>query len=111
MALDGEQIRDDLFRKLDLENPDKVPSYIREDAAIAMSWAYQRIWSAPWDFFRKKTITFPTVGGTKTYLQPQNIAEVLGPVSLNGNTHLHPIENKSDLDHWGTRFQSSFRLS
>jgi len=110
MALDGEQIRDDLFRKLGLENPDNAPAYIRADASIAMSWAYQRIWSAPWDFFRKVQNNFNTVGGTQAYTLPQNVAEIVGPVRLNSNTHLNPITRRSDFDHYGTRFEGSTSL-
>ena len=111
MALDGEQIRDDLFRKLDLENPENAPAYIRKDAAIAMSWAYQRIWSAPWDFFRKTSLDFTTVNGTEAYTLPQNIAEVIGPVEIQGNAHLDKITNRSDFDHFGTRFLGNTNLT
>lgn len=111
MALNGEQIRDDLFRKLDLEQPDNAPAYIRKDAAIAMSWAYQRIWSAPWDFFRKTNLNFSTVGGTNTEVLPQNIVSIVGPVRIQGNAHLTPITNRSDFDHYGTRFLGNTTLT
>lgn len=103
------ELRNLLLRKLYIEDPDGLDGTIltglKEDVAAGVNRAFQVIWTAPWDFFRRDEFTFNTVAATREYLLEEGIQEVLGVVKVNSATpHLRPISNRSDFDSYGTRF-------
>lgn len=103
------QLKNLLLRKLYIEDPTTLAGTIlgglEDDVVAAINRAYQVIWTAPLDYFRRGEYTFATVSGTQAYTLEQGIQAIEGVVKLNGGTpHVAPIQNRADFDNYGTRF-------
>lgn len=99
-----EQLRDDLLRKLWIEQPGQAPGFIRPEVLDAINKAFQMIWLAPQDYFRRVEleVVMPTTGALPL---AATIQEVHHPVR-NGSYYLARLGTQADLLHWGRRFHS-----
>lgn len=91
-------LKEDLLRKLWLENPANAPAYILPDVASAINRAYQLLWSSKDDFFRRETATVATTIGAPTIALPAAVQEVLGPVRISGGLPLVPLRDEGDYN-------------
>lgn len=114
--MNGNDLLNDLLRKLYIEDPAGLSGTIltglQADCVDAINRALQTLWTAPFDFFRRRHFQFNTVSGTQEYdLEAATglaLQEVLGPVKINGATpHLRPVRDRGDFDNYATRFLSS----
>lgn len=102
--MDRDEVRAALLRFVWIEST-SPPSYIDEDVANSVNQAFQTIWLAPLDYYRRKSTTLATVASTASYtLTPANVQEILTPVKI-GAKHLRPIRTRSAFDHYPTRYQ------
>lgn len=101
MQLD--ELNDALLRHLWLPAAANAPADAKADVKDAVNAAFQEIWSAPADFYRKSESTFATVAATATYALPSGLQQVLSPVRI-GTAYLRLLTSRSDGDHYGARF-------
>lgn len=110
------ELKQDLLRKLYIEDSSALTGVILDgleaDVVTAINESFQSLWTAPFDHFRRKHFTFPTVIGTSAYTLDQTVQDVLGPVKANDATpHLRPIKDRGDFDNYATRFKKALTNS
>lgn len=99
-----DKIKEALLAFVWVETPSLAPTYILSDVANAVNAAFQTIWLAPHDHYRRKNTTLSTVASTQAYtLTPANVQEILNPVKI-GAKQLRPIKHRGDFDHYATRY-------
>lgn len=92
-----------MLRQIWVEIPSAAQSYNDDDVAIAVNAAFQEIWSAPNDYYRRKSTTLNTVASTEGYSLGATVQEVLNPVKI-GASQLRGCRNRGEFDHYATRF-------
>lgn len=107
--MDGKQLRDDLLRKLYLQDAASAPLEIKDDVTTAINRAFQDIWTQAPDHFRRQKLTLTTVAAQDSYGLPQNVQEILGPVRID-RAFLALITNKGDILAFNTRFQGDLTV-
>lgn len=100
------QVRDDLLKKLGPETAATAPTHLFDDIAQAVNWAFQRMWSAPFDYFRRQDRSFSTAGGTSSYALGDDVVELFSPVRAPGRD-LIPVKNKGDFHRFAQRYFAS----
>ena len=105
--MNRDKIREALLGFVWIENESATPAYIDDDVTNAVSQAFQAIWTAPLDYYRRKSTSFSTAVSTDSYtLTPGDVQEILTPVKI-GTSHLRPLRHRSDLDHYATRYNGA----
>jgi len=91
-------VRDDLYRKLDIETSAAAPLYIREDVAQAINSALQTMRMAGPDYFTAEWIDVALSGGTAAYVLDQDVQRVEGPVRTSSGLILRPLNSRTSYD-------------
>jgi len=111
--MNGLDLKKDLLRKLYIEDATALSGVILDglqaDVVSAINRAFQNVWTAPHDYFRRSLFQFNTVAGTSTYTLDQSLQEILGPVKIDGGTpYVRPVgDDRGNLDNYATRFKGA----
>lgn len=95
--------RDDVLRKVWVENPAKAPGYVLSDVCNAFNQALQLVYLSAPDHFRRSSIEIQTEAGKPGYELPANVQAVLGPVRLPGR-YLRHVDGRADFDRYHSLF-------
>jgi len=102
MSLTLDQIRDDLYGKIEVRDTSEASSLYSNDALRAINWALQIMWLSPHDHFKQEqSYSVALSGGVGTYVLDQDVQRVVGNARLSDGSTLAPILTRSDLDNYG----------
>lgn len=77
------KLKEAILRPLGVEVAASVPAFVHEDAAIAVTAAYQTAWSSPLArFFTEESRSLTTEDGEGSYALPSSVMRIVGPVSI-----------------------------
>lgn len=104
MAFSVKDARDDLLRKLGIEDAAQASAAQLADVALAINWALQTLFSAGEDFFTRSKLSVAFSAGIAAVELPSTVQEVLGPVRLPTGVPLRMLSSRGELDAFGVLF-------
>jgi len=101
-------IRNDILRRVWIEDPDNAPAYVLQDVATAVNQALQRLWLARGsEFFTSVDEAVTVTGGSRSVALPSGVQTVLACRLSDGLTSLRPVFSLDDILHYRTRYEGA----
>ncbi len=105
-------IRNDILRRVWVDDPTKTPAHVLADATTAVNAALQMLWLARGsDFFTSADITATITGGSRSVALPATVQEVLAVRIASDETHLAPVFGLDDILHYRRRYEGALTES
>jgi hypothetical protein len=102
MSLTLDQIRSDLYGKVEIRDTSEASSLYQDDVLRSINWALQVMWLSPHDHFKEEqSYSIALLEGIGSYVLDQDVQRVLGNARLSDGTTLAPVLTRSDFDNYG----------
>ncbi|MEI7532854.1 MAG: hypothetical protein WCK57_00660 [Verrucomicrobiae bacterium] len=104
-------IRDECYRMLEINAGVTVSDSVKADCANALNRALQVMNLAGKDYFLMETLTQALTIGVSEYVMAAAIQRVIGPVRLQGGSHLRELRSRGQYDGFGLYFQGASSMA
>jgi hypothetical protein len=99
-------IRNDILRRVWIDDPENAPGHVRDDVATAVNTALQTLWLARGsDFFTAADVSVTVSGGSGSVALPDTLQEVLAARIAASGQSLRPVFNLDDILHYCRRYE------
>jgi hypothetical protein len=105
-------IRNDILRRVWIDDPTRAPEHVRADVATAVNTALQTLWLARGsEFFTSADLPVTITGGNASLALSSAIQEVLAVRLAATSAPLRPVFSRDDILHYRRRYEGATQES